>query len=252
MHRRLKLKRKTSFKKNLLIYIFILVLCFSLIAIVLFNKIVSPMLFGYAKMQTERLAHLVIINSVDDTLTNKLDPETLFSTTTTDDGYIQSIDFNPVIVNSVLNRAVKDIKNNLISLEKGDYGEEDLPGGIINELDLRKIKKGIVLEIPLGIVTKNAFLANLGPKIPVRLNYIGDARGYLKTKISTYGINNSLIEVYIHIELTERISLPLFSSEMKIEKDILVAMKIMQGKVPNYYNGSLEKNSSIFTLPITE
>ena len=66
----------------------------------------------------------------------------------------------------------------------------------------------------------------------------------------TYGINSVYIEVKLHIEITELITMPLKTEEVKIETDVPLTIKVIQGSIPNYYQQQLQKDSSIFTLPI--
>ena len=49
-----------------------------------------------------------------------------------------------------------------------------------------------VLWIPLGIGSDNIFVANFGPKIPIKLNLLINAKMGYKTKVTNYGINNIL------------------------------------------------------------
>ena len=58
------------------------------------------------------------------------------------------------------------------------------------------------------------------------------------------------MEVNLHIEITELISMPLRTDEVKIETDVPLTIKVLQGTIPNYYQQQLQKDSSIFTLPI--
>ena len=90
----------------------------------------------------------------------------------------------------------------------------------------------------------------IGPKIPVRLHYTGDVNSNITTKITSYGINNALIEIGVHLEVTVQVILPFSSSVKKLENDIPIAIKMIQGKIPSFYSGSILKNSDTFTLPI--
>ena len=51
------------------------------------------------------------------------------------------------------------------------------------DLDLKKIKKGVVCEIPTGMLLSDTLLANNGPVIPIKLNFIGQVMTHFKTEV---------------------------------------------------------------------
>ena len=65
-----------------------------------------------------------------------------------------------------------------------------------------------------------------------------------------YGINNALVEVGVHLEMTAQILLPFFTKKMQLECEIPIAIKMIQGSIPNYYGSGLLKDSSIYSLPL--
>ncbi len=250
--RRIKLKKRKKFDKLNTIIIVIIFLFLSIImALIYINSKVAPILLDFAELETSKLANLVINRAVTKQVANGIDIESLFSTIKNNDGEIQTIDFNPTIVNKVLNMTTNIVHTSLKAIEQGNIEMIDIPEDILVEYDKDKMKKGLVFEVPLGVVTGNAFLSNLGPRIPVKLNLIGSVASNINTKISQYGINNALIEVFVKIEVTEKINLPLTSKDVTVSSDVPIAMKIIQGKIPSYYNQSgLNQNSPIVTLPI--
>ncbi len=252
--KRIKLKKKRKFdKKNTIIIVIILLFLSITMTLSYFNSKLSPLLFDYAETETRKLANLIINKSVSNQITNAFDIENLFTMVQNKDGEIQTIDFNPVIVNRMLNMATNAVHSSLKAVEEGNIDMVELPDGILVEYNKEKMKKGIVFEMPLGIVTNNAFLANLGPRVPVKLNLIGSVSSNVVTKINQYGINNALIEVLIKIEVTEKINLPLSTKTITVSSNIPIAMKIVQGKIPEYYNTSgVTQSSPIFTLPIDD
>ena len=48
----------------------------------------------------------------------------------------------------------------------------------------------------MGIITNNALLSNLGPKVPVKINLVGNVISNVGTKVENYGINSIMVEVY--------------------------------------------------------
>ena len=88
-------------------------------------------------------------------------------------------------------------------------------------------------------------LYNLGPKIPVKLSLVGDVVTGFSTDVTEYGINNALIKLMIDVKVDTRIILPIISEEINIDASIPIAMKVVQGKIPDYYMNGFSSRSNI-------
>ncbi len=249
---RIRLKRRTKIKKINIIIVIILTLIISIyLTLHYVNYKISPILFNFAEIEITKLANLIINRAITKQLANEIEMDKLFITIKNNDGEIQTIDFNPSIVNKVLSTTTNLVQMHLKAIEQGNIDLIEMPEDILVEYDKKKLRKGIVYEVPLLAVTGNAFLSNVGPRIPVRLNLIGSVVSNINTKINQYGINNALVEVYVNIEVTEQVNLPFMSKRIIIRTDVPVALKVIKGKIPLYYQGSgIDKNSSILALPI--
>lgn len=117
-------------------------------------------------------------------------------------------------------------------------------------LRYKKIKKGVVCELPAGILYLNDLLSNNGPVVPIKLNFIGYVTTNIETEAKTYGINSVYLEIFIHVEVIEQISMPLLTKSVKTEVDIPLTIKIIQGVIPDYYQSGLQRDSQIYSLPI--
>ena len=113
----------------------------------------------------------------------------------------------------------------------------------LSGINYQFIDSGIVCEVPLGALTGNGFVANLGPVIPLRMSFLGQVSSHLKTKVTSYGINNLLLEVYVEVEIKGKISLPKSSDIVAIKVEAPLSIKVISGVVPNYYGGIIDKNS---------
>ncbi len=222
-------------KKNIFIATLIMCVIITIIVLKIISIRVSPILMNYAELETKKLSSIVINRAVNKQLANGMNIDEMFNIIKNDNGEIATIDFNPAIVNKVLNTTTNVVLINLKAIEEGNIDFIELPDILISN-DKDKLKNGIIYEIPLGTITNSGFLSNLGPKIPIKLNIIGSVESNVKTNIKEYGINNALVEIYIRISVS----------------DIPVALKVIQGSVPKYYGGTLSKQSNIFSIPIEE
>lgn len=249
IHLKSKNKRKISKKKIFILTIIGVALCvFTMLRII--NKRFTPILLETAELEINKYSTIVINKAIAQVLEDKINTDEIFDTIINSSGEIQTIDFNPIIVNQVLNVATSVVQNNLKLLEEGNLDtigiyDIDLPENRIND-----IKKGIIAKIPMGALTKSSILSNLGPSIPIRLHYIGDVTSNITTKITQYGINNALVEVGVKLQMTAQIILPFTTNKMSLECNIPLAIKMIQGKVPNYYGSGLVKDSSLYSIPL--
>lgn len=246
----LKKKRRKISKKK---FLFVTML-FSVLGVILslnyINKRFTPILVETAELEIGKFSTIVVNKAIAQVLEDKINTDNLFDTIIDNNGQIQTIDFNPIIVNQVLNIATSVVQNNLKLLEEGDLDtigiyDMDLPEDRINDL-----KKGIIAKIPIGVITKNSLLANIGPEIPIRLHYVGDVNSNITTEITPYGINNALVKIGVKLEMTAQIILPFLTDKMVLNCDIPLAIKMIQGTVPNYYGSGLVKDSSLYSIPL--
>ena len=238
-------------KKNIFIATLLLCVIITIIVLKIISIRVSPILMNYAELETKKLSSIVINRAVNKQLANGMNIDEMFNIIKNDNGEIATIDFNPAIVNKVLNTTTNVVLINLKAIEEGNIDFIELPDILISN-DKDKLKNGIIYEIPLGTITNSGFLSNLWPKIPIKLNIIGSVESNVKTNIKEYGINNALVEIYIRISVTEQINVPFISKRVTVTSDIPVALKVIQGSVPKYYGGTLSKQSNIFSIPIEE
>ena len=251
MPKRLKLKKIRKIKKlPIILTVLIMVFLATILLLSFLNKKVYPFLLNYAGIEAEKIATTVINRSVNKEILSNFNTNELFTTITNDNGEIQTIDFNSINVNKALNMVTGLIQKNLKALESGYLDTLSLSDAEMADYDKNLLARGIIYELPIGLITNNSLLANIGPKVPVKLKLMGAVSSNINTKVASYGINNAMIEVSIHIEVLQKVVLPFISKDILVATDIPVAMKIMQGKIPNYYQNGLDKNSPIFSIPM--
>ena len=236
----LKKRRKIS-KPN---KITILIICIVIAIILMFrfiNKRVSPLLTKYATMQANKIATNIVRRSVSDKVTKNFNVDDLFIITKDTNGNIRTIDFNPITVNKVLNKVTETVNDYLTHVEQKEF----------QELSLKptKDKQGIVFQIPSGAVFKNALLSNIGPKIPVKLILIGDIDSDIKTSITNYGINNAILKVSVYVHVKEEVILPISSKQVDINMNVPIAIKAIQGEIPEYYLSGIKTTNSL-SVPV--
>lgn len=246
------MRRKIHIKKKWILFsndkkkgtVWILTIVFLFISVILslqfISKKISPGLMEYAEIQTKKLVTLLINSAVTESIGEDLEADSLFLMTKDSNGEIRSIDLDPVRVNRLLSNTTNSIQVNLRHIERGEPEKLTLMDDALSEYDPNDLKKGIIGNIPTGVIFNNALLANLGPKFPIRLKIMGDIITNVYTKVTNYGINNAVIEVSIKVDVTTQAILPFSSKVIKVSSDIPLTIKLMQGNVPSYYFGNGE------------
>ena len=239
MKKRIKLRKKKFIlkkikQKNIILILLILLIISVFLMLKFVNSKLSPILLENAELEINKLSVIIANKAVSQVLEDKINTENIFETVKDNDGTIQTIDFNPIVVNQVLNIATTVVQNNLKLLEEGDIDSIGIYDMNLSEDRINDLEKGIIL------------------KIPIRLHYIGDVVGNITTKVTQYGINNAMVELGIHLEITAQILLPFSTKKNVIDCNIPLAIKIIQGVVPSYYGGELLKNSSLYSKTIED
>lgn len=226
-------------KKISLVFIFCLIISFFCVS--LLGKKVNSILLNYLNLEVERVTSNVIHSTVNDILAEGLTQELFIVSKNTLDE-IEMIDYNSKEVNMLLSDINQQVYSKLKKLEEGDVKEFDLSSSLLGN-GFQSVKNGIVCEIPLGSLTGNGFLNNLGPVVPIKMSFLGQVSSHLRTKVTSYGINNLYLEVFVDIDVKERISLPKSSNDVSFHIEAPLSIKIISGSVPDYYGGIVGKNS---------
>lgn len=205
-----------------------------------------PLLLTYAESETRKLVILVINKAVTKQI-NNVDTDDIFEVTYNSAGEVILVDFNSKRTSQALSMITSLVELNLRAIEEGKIDMLELPDNSLNSFDTELLSKGIILEVPLGVISGSSLLSNVGPKIPVKLSLIGDVSSGFSTEVVEYGINNALIKVYIDVKVDARVVMPIISDDISISASIPIAMKVIQGKIPEYYMNGFTTKSNIVT-----
>lgn len=207
-----------------------------------------PILLEYACNQSSKLATLITNIGVEKTLNGNLDKDSI-QIFYNDKNTPTSIVFNTKQMNQFLTTLVVYIYQQLKAIEHGDL--KKIEEEILTEYDEKLIEKGIIYTIPYGVVFQNPFFAQTGPKFPVKINLVGNIQSNIQSKITTYGINNALIEIQALVSLNIQVIIPIMTSKYQHDYYIPLAMKAIQGDIPTYYQGSNTIDGDSFVIPLT-
>ncbi len=248
--KRVKTKKQIKIKKINLVVISIILIILGIITVFHYlNKKVSPIMIQYASIEAKKLSSIIINKAISKHITEKINTNELFEITKDQNGEIKAIDFNTTIVNKFLTETTSSVQINLRNIEKGDIDALEFSDSVLVDYNKEDLEKGIIYQISSGVLIGNPVLANIGPKIPVKISLVGDASSNITTEIKNYGINNAMISVYVNLKISEKVMLPFYNKPIIVKAKAPVAYKIVTGSVPTYYAGGLTQNTPSVTLP---
>lgn len=238
----------TMNKLKLTILLLLANIVFSFFMLELIGRKLNPILARYVNIEANRFANNIVNSTVNEIIIENYEKD-LFVITKDSSGEIEMLDYNTQKVNELLLKITNNIQSKLTKLEEGKV--EDL--AISNNFKLKNIKSikdGVLCEVPIGALRGNSLFSNVGPNIPIKLSFIGQVQSNLETTITSYGINNIVIETNVVVEVEEQITMPTTSKKSIIKVTAPLTIKIIKGVVPNYYASGIQTRSDLISIPI--
>lgn len=228
--------RMVSYKKNghdLVLILIVIIFVFTFIMLNTIGKRASKQMISISKV----IINDVVVNSINANISGstlrKYDINNLIRINYRD-GKVSDVDYNLNGAYDLLIEVKSLIMNNISNYDFDSYS-----------YDVSLFNDFMVLEMPFYNYSSNLLIANLGPKIKAKINYIRYINGSIKTNIKTYGLNSLQVNLYLNIEVCSDIVVPFINEENITSMDILLSSKIIQGEIPSIYNGLYESSSQI-------
>lgn len=219
-------KKKFSSYISLGIIIIIVSLVLSFVIIDYFAKKTNEILLPMAESKIRKVITMIINSACDESMFD----DNLYMINKDNNNEIKMITYNSFEVTKLINEVTSNIEKKIRMIENNEmnyYGE-----------NIKNVNNGVIAEIPFGVIFGNSLLGNIGPKIKLRLNVLGDIVSNIETEVKPYGINNAYVEVRIKLEVTVRVVLPFATEMVTISNVVPLSMNIVQGSVPEAYISS--------------
>lgn len=237
-----KFKKRKKYRISKVVILDIaLIFFFTYILFNWYSKFVSKRLIDVAYVKLNEFMDYFLSNKINYDLFKGDNLKDIIVINKNSDGEILYVSYDMDKSYKVLDLVTKELEDNINDLENGNVGNtKNISGG----------KNGILLKLPM-FIGNNAIISNLGPKIYVPINFVGSILTNLKTKITDYGINNALVEIYVTVKLSTNIISPTSSKVEVIDYDVLIASVVVNGRVPSIYGGLIQSKSSGLSIPIS-
>lgn len=91
--------------------------------------------------------------------------------------------------------------------------------------------KGI--EVPLGWMTDKSVYYNLGPKITIEMEPLGNIESSYESVFESAGINQTRHKIYLNVKAKIKIIIPMYTKEFDVDAQIPLSETIIVGEIPD-------------------
>lgn len=234
--KRIRKRKKLKMMTKIYIVIF-LIISFTYFFVHQYFAKINPKIIEVANQKIEKVYKYFLSTNVGYDLLKDLSLNDILEINKNKDGEILNVDFNLKKSYQTLEIITNKLTENINDLESGNVK--------VNDKNIISRENSLVLELPMFMASDYALLSNLGPKIYFQANFIGTLLTNVKTKITNYGMNNALVEIYSTLELTYEVISPVTKDIRKLDYEVLLASSIINGRVPEFYGGEIAKETQI-------
>lgn len=221
-----KFKRRVILKNYIFIYL-VIIFIEVFYSIDKIGLMISPKMINIIKNNISYYDNILIEEYLDTKELRDSYIEELITIDKNSKEEIVNIDINTSKSYILLNKIANNLKNS---------------NSTYRDMYAKNKKNYIVLRYPIGLISNNILINNLGYRIPIRLELNSNILTGIKSKVTNYGLNNALIEVYLRVKFTSNVVYFSLDDRVDNEYEILLASKMIMGRVPEMFNGYLEKS----------
>lgn len=221
-----KFKRRVILKNYIFIYL-VIIFIEVFYSIDKIGLMISPKMVNIIKNNISYYDNILIEEYLDTKELRDSYIEELITIDKNSKEEIVNIDINTSKSYILLNKIVNNLKNS---------------NSTYRDMYAKNKKNYIILRYPIGLISNNILINNLGYRIPIRLELNSNILTGIKSKVTNYGLNNALIEVYLRVKFTSNVVYFSLDDRVDNEYEILLASKMIMGRVPEMFNGYLEKS----------
>ena len=231
--------------KNKLFIVFFCCLFNAFLLFFVYTKHLQDDVITVLQEKIDKVIYQFFTDLITDDVINLESTQDILEITKNSKEEIISVEYNLEKTYKILTDTSVILKEALSSFENG------LINVTLYDEYITSSNHGLIMNIPLFLGSNNVFLTNLGPKIPLKVNFSGNLLTNIKTKVTDYGLNNALLEIYVTVEMDKLLITPVVLDKDKFYYDILIGAVVVHGSVPNFYGGEYLSSSSILDIPLS-
>lgn len=232
-----------KFKKHIKIIIFVIIF---LIIITFFNLVIwytsaiTPNFKNVVYSKMEKQIYEIITSEITSNILNDKVLKNVLIVTKNSVGEIITVDYDLEKAYRINNLINDSIRKSLTKIENGN----------IKNPEFHIAGNGMYVEIPFTVLSKKALISNMGPDIPVAVSFVGTVITNLETKMTDYGLNNVLNELFVTIEIKQLLTTPVTSESITYKYNVLIDAAMINGRVPSYYGSEIISESNLLDIPL--
>ena len=230
-------KRVYLTKKKILFIIILIIFLNSGLFLYHFTMKLGDIILVAAEKELKEITQIVVGNAISKDTLPKVAVDDIIIANKNRNDEITDIDFKLDVAYDMMFELKGNLDLIVLAIKNGEITTKTTA-----------INDRLIIKVPFYAYTNNPFLMNLGPKIHLQINMIEVVRGSVSTEVKNYGINSVLISVYLNIFISESILFPTNREAINLDYNILLASKVVQGKVPSLYTGKYETTSEIINV----
>src|SRR5574344_151884 len=211
-------KKRKCFKSFLIIIIIFTVI------FLYFNLFVNPQIVSgnTSKIKAETIS---LINSATATTISNNDYDDIISVSKDSNGNVTLLQVNSKNINKLNSDVLLDIQTNL------------------------NAEKNIEYYLPFGAFTGIPALSNIGPNIKLKIVPIGNVNTHYTSQIASLSINQSYHKIYLTISVNVCMIFPLYTRNIEVSNQILIAESIIVGQIPTTYLNTENLTNALNLIP---
>lgn len=207
---RKKAKKKSAFKRKLLVWL-IAVLLLAVVLFIYFQRNVTRVLISISEATMRASTTVAVNDAVYYTLSDEMRYEDLVSVTHDNGGNITSVTANSLKINKIARDTASISQSNLKNLS--------LNG----------------IPVPLGALTGIEAFAGLGPSIQFRIIPVSSVSCDFSSTFESVGINQTKHSIYMNVVADISIVMPSRTENFAVITEILIGESVIIGKIPDTY-----------------
>lgn len=190
------------------------------------EKNVKPTLIAMSEIKAKLIATQAINEAVDSVMT-KEDYSKLANILMDNTGKIAGVEVNTLKINKISGETTRAVQKSLEGLDAK------------------------TLKIPVSNLFGSRLLANIGPKINIKILPSGSVAVNYFTAFEAAGINQTRHIVYLNVKTNIKIVVPMDTNEVEVAINVPISEIIIAGEVPNsYISVPKDKNEWMNFVPI--
>ena len=127
----------------------------------------------------------------------------------------------------------KDTDGNITMIRADTVKQNYLASQVVLKCDERLSElEDLGVKIPLGYLSNNVMFYNMGPKITVKMQQVGNITTSYESEFESAGINQTRHKIYLNLTTTMRVVVPFNSRDIEVTSQIPISDTIIVGKIP--------------------